>query len=219
MKRFAIAAALALTIALCLTAQAAPTKADASYALGVLMGADLSGSGLEISYEDFMAGFKAAATGAATRMTPAQAQSTFNAAYQAAQNKIKAQNLATGRAFLDANKKKEGIKTTASGLQYEVLASGSGAKPSATDTVTVNYEGRLLDGTVFDSSYARKQPASFALNGVIKGWTEGLQLMSAGAKYRFFIPSELAYGERGSGDKIGPNATLVFEVELLSIKK
>jgi len=219
MKRYAITAALALTIALCLGAQAAPSKADASYALGVLMGADIKGSGLEISFDDYMAGFKAAATGAATRMSPAQAQSTFQAAYQAAQNKAKAQNLAAGQAFLAANKKKDGIKTTASGLQYEVLKAGSGAKPLAADTVTVNYEGRLLDGTVFDSSYKRNQPASFPLKNVIKGWTEGLQLMSPGAKYRFFIPSELAYGEAGSGENIGPNETLVFEVELLSIKK
>jgi FKBP-type peptidyl-prolyl cis-trans isomerase FklB len=219
MKRFAIAAALALTIALCLTAQTAPTKADASYALGVLMGADIKDTGIDISFDDYLLGFKAAASGAATRMTPAQAQAVFQAAYQAVQNKAKAQNLAEGRAFLEANRKKAGIKVTPSGLQYEVLAAGSGAKPLATDTVTVNYEGRLLDGTVFDSSYKRNQPTSFPLKNVIKGWTEGLQLMSVGAKYRFFIPSELAYGEQGMGEGIGPNETLVFEVELLSIKK
>jgi len=128
-----------------------------------------------------------------------------------------AKNKQEGELFLAENGKREGVRTTASGLQYQVLREGTGAKPAATDRVKVDYRGTLLDGTEFDSSYARGRPAEFALNGVIKGWTEGLQLMPAGSKYKFFIPAALAYGERGSGQRIGPNATLVFEVELLEI--
>ncbi|TAJ52504.1 MAG: FKBP-type peptidyl-prolyl cis-trans isomerase [Nevskiaceae bacterium] len=122
-----------------------------------------------------------------------------------------------GEKFLAENAKKSGVKTTASGLQYEVLTEGKGDAPKATDTVTVHYKGTLINGETFDSSYDRGQPVSFPLQNVIPGWTEGLQLMKPGAKYKFVIPSNLAYGERGAGIKIGPNATLVFEVELLSI--
>ena len=121
--------------------------------------------------------------------------------------------------FLEENAKKEGVVTTASGLQYIVMTKGDGAMPKETDNVTVHYHGTLLDGTVFDSSVERGQPATFPLNGVIKGWTEGVQLMNVGSKFRFFIPSDLAYGERGAGGAIGPNATLIFEVELISIGK
>jgi len=218
MKRLTIIA-LCLALALSLAAQSkAPSTADASYALGVLMGADVKGTGIQISADDFMAGFKAALAGGTAKMSASQAQSVFQAAYQAAQEKKGERNLADGKAFLAANGKKKGVSTTASGLQYEVLAAGSGKKPAATDTVTVNYEGKLLDGTVFDSSYQRGQPASFPLSGVIKGWTEGLQLMPVGAKYRFYIPSELAYGAQGAGQDIGPNCVLTFDVELISIK-
>ena len=128
-----------------------------------------------------------------------------------------ADNLEKGEAFLAENGQKEGVTTTESGLQYEVLEEGSGASPSAEDEVTVHYHGTLLDGTVFDSSVDRGEPATFPLNRVIPGWTEGLQLMKTGAKYKFFIPSSLAYGPRGAGGDIGPNETLIFEVELLSI--
>lgn len=125
------------------------------------------------------------------------------------------ENKVAGEAFLAENTKKENIVTTASGLQYEILAEGEGPSPSATTSVTVHYKGTTLDGKEFDSSYSRNEPATFPLNRVIAGWTEGLQLMNAGAKYRFFIPSELAYGQRGAGADIGPNAALIFEVELL----
>ncbi len=125
------------------------------------------------------------------------------------------ENKAAGEAFLAENAKKPNIVTTASGLQYEVLTEGEGPSPSATTSVTVHYRGTTLDGKEFDSSYSRNEPATFPLNRVIAGWTEGLQLMNVGAKYRFFIPSELAYGQRGAGVDIGPNATLIFEVELL----
>jgi len=127
--------------------------------------------------------------------------------------------LEKGEAFLKENAKKEGVKTTASGLQYKVLKEGTGKTPKATDTVQVNYRGTLIDGTEFDSSYKRGEPIEFPLNGVIKGWTEGVQLMKEGAKYQFTIPSKLAYGERGTlGGPIPGNATLIFEVELLKVK-
>lgn len=123
-----------------------------------------------------------------------------------------------GKAFLEKNKKKEGVIVTSSDLQYEVLTEGKGKSPSATDTVEVHYKGTLLDGTEFDSSYKRGQSISFPLDGVIPGWTEGLQLMKEGAKYRFYIPSKLAYGSRGAGAVIGPDETLIFDVELIKVK-
>jgi len=126
-------------------------------------------------------------------------------------------NLKAGQDFLDANKKKPGIISLPSGLQYEVITEGTGIKPLASNKVTCHYHGTLIDGTVFDSSVKRGQPATFPLNMVIKGWTEGLQLMSVGSKWRFFIPPQLAYGERQTGAHIGPNSTLVFEVELLGV--
>lgn len=126
--------------------------------------------------------------------------------------------LAKGKQFLAENGKKEGVKTTDSGLQYEVLTKGEGKSPKTTDTVLVHYRGTLLDGTEFDSSYKRNEPIEFPLNRVIPGWTEGVQLMKEGAKYKFFIPSELAYGASGAGGAIGPNETLIFEVELLKVK-
>ena len=127
-------------------------------------------------------------------------------------------NKKEGIAFLAANKTKDGVVTLPSGLQYKVLQAGAGPKPAPTDTVVCNYRGTLLDNTEFDSSYKRGQPATFPVNGVIKGWTEALQLMPVGSKWQLFIPAELAYGERGAGGQIGPNATLIFEVELLSIQ-
>jgi FKBP-type peptidyl-prolyl cis-trans isomerase FklB len=130
-----------------------------------------------------------------------------------------AENKKEGEAFLAANGKKPGVKTLPSGLQYTVIKEGTGKQPSATDTVTVHYKGTLINGTEFDSSYKRGKPASFPLNGVIKGWTEGVQLMKEGAKYRFFIPPHLAYDQGGAGPMIGPNSTLIFEVELLSVQK
>jgi FKBP-type peptidyl-prolyl cis-trans isomerase FklB len=126
-------------------------------------------------------------------------------------------NLKAGQDFLEANKKKAGITTLPSGLQYEVIIEGNGIKPLASNKVTCHYHGTLIDGTVFDSSVKRGQPATFPLNMVIKGWTEGLQLMSVGSKWRFFIPAHLAYGDRQTGAHIGPNSTLIFEVELLGV--
>jgi FKBP-type peptidyl-prolyl cis-trans isomerase FkpA len=125
--------------------------------------------------------------------------------------------LAKGEKFLEDNAKKEGVTTTASGLQYKVLTQGSGKSPKASDTVLVHYRGTLINGTEFDSSYKRKEPISFPLNGVIAGWTEGVQLMQEGSKFEFYIPSKLAYGSRGAGRDIGPNEALIFEVELLKV--
>jgi FKBP-type peptidyl-prolyl cis-trans isomerase len=127
------------------------------------------------------------------------------------------ENQAAGLAFLAENAKKEGVSTTPSGLQYEILTEGTGARPSATDKVTVHYQGTTIDGKEFDSSYKRGESISFPLNGVIAGWTEGLQLMQEGAKYRLYIPSELAYGANGAGSDIGPNSTLIFDVELIKV--
>jgi FKBP-type peptidyl-prolyl cis-trans isomerase len=143
---------------------------------------------------------------------------TLQAKRVAEQKAASDKNKKEGETFLAANKSKSGVKTTASGLQYMVEKEGTGAKPKATDTVKVNYLGTKIDGTKFDSSYDRGQPATFPLNGVIKGWSEGLQLMPVGSKYKLFVPSDLAYGENGPG-QIGPNATLIFEVELLDIEK
>jgi FKBP-type peptidyl-prolyl cis-trans isomerase len=138
---------------------------------------------------------------------------------QKQQTEMGARNKTDGDSYLAQNKTRPGVKVTASGLQYEILRAGSGRHPKTTDTVTVDYVGTLTDGTKFDSSYDRHQPASFPVTNVIKGWTEGLQLMSIGSKFRFVIPSDLGYGERGAGGQIGPNAVLVFEVELLKIEK
>ena len=137
--------------------------------------------------------------------------------FSSANAKSPAENKAEGETFLAENSQKEGVITTASGLQYQVLIQGKGSKPAATDRVTVHYKGTSLDGQEFDSSYSRGTPATFPLNGVIAGWTEGVQLMSEGSKYRFYIPSDLAYGMRGAGRQIGPNATLIFDVELIKI--
>jgi FKBP-type peptidyl-prolyl cis-trans isomerase len=217
MKRFTvmtICAALAVAIAAPLTAEA--SKADVSYALGMLIGGSAKDTNIDIDMDALLAGVKDSLGSGKTKFTMEQAQSMAQTAAQAAHDKVGAANLQAGKAFLESNKKKSGVKSTASGLQYEVIKEGSGAKPKATDTVTVHYEGKLRSGKVFDSSIARKEPASFPLNGVIKGWTEGVQLMGVGAKYRFYIPSELGYGASGAGD-IGPNEVLIFEVELISI--
>ena len=147
-----------------------------------------------------------------------QFQQDLTAKQEAKRKELAEKNKQEGEAFLAANKAKEGVKTTASGLQYEIVAEGSGEFPKATDEVTVHYKGTLLDGTTFDSSYDRNQPATFTLNQVIPGWTEGVQLVKPGGKIKLYIPSDLGYGDRGAGGVIGPNAVLVFEVELLSFQ-
>jgi len=190
-----------------------------SYALGLSMGQNLMGSGVEkLNYQDLAAGIEDVLTHAQPKITYQEAQQVLNTFFQEFEAKVAGAAKADGEKFLAENAKREGVKVTASGLQYEVLEPSLGQKPKATDTVRVHYEGTLIDGTVFDSSYKRGESISFPLNGVIKGWTEGLQLMSIGSKYKFFIPYQLAYGERGAGASIPPYAALIFTVELLGIE-
>ena len=190
-----------------------------SYALGLSMGQNLMGSGVEkLNYQDLAAGIEDVLTHAQPKITYQEAQQVLNTFFQELEAKVAGAAKADGEKFLAENAKREGVKVTASGLQYEVLEPSLGQKPKATDTVRVHYEGTLIDGTIFDSSYKRGESISFPLNGVIKGWTEGLQLMSIGSKYKFFIPYQLAYGERGAGASIPPYAALIFTVELLGIE-
>jgi len=190
-----------------------------SYALGLSMGQNLMGSGVEkLNYQDLAKGIEDVLTHQQPQITYQEAQQVLNTFFQELEQKIAGAAKADGEKFLAENAKREGVKTTASGLQYEILEPSLGQKPKATDTVRVHYEGTLIDGTVFDSSYKRGESITFPLNGVIKGWTEGLQLMSIGSKYKFFIPYQLAYGERGAGQTIPPYAALIFTVELLGIE-
>ncbi len=194
-------------------------KDSLSYALGVLMGGSLKGQGFDLDQNAFSSAFFSAEAGEELLMDEATANAIVQTFQQEAAGKKGELNRKEGEAFLAENGKRSEVTTTESGLQYEVLTEGTGESPLATDQVTVHYTGTLLDGTVFDSSVERGQPATFGLNQVIRGWTEGVQLMKEGAKYRFYIPSELAYGERGAGADIGPGSTLIFDVELITINK
>lgn len=190
-----------------------------SYALGLSMGQNLMGSGVEkLNYQDLALGIEDVLSHNQPKISYQEAQQVLNTFFQELENKVAGAAKADGEKFLAENAKRAGVQVTASGLQYEVLEPSLGQKPKATDTVRVHYEGTLIDGTVFDSSYRRGESISFPLNGVIKGWTEGLQLMSVGSKYKFFIPYQLAYGERGAGQSIPPYAALIFTVELLGIE-
>jgi FKBP-type peptidyl-prolyl cis-trans isomerase FkpA len=195
----------------------ADERAQTSYAFGQVVGADLHQTGLEFDYDAFTEGFRTSVTGGQGPYTLEEAMAMVQAAFQDAMAKQAEENRVKEAAFLVENAAKETIRITESGLQYEVLNEGSGAKPLATDTVKVNYEGSLVDGSVFDSSFERGEPAEFPLNRVIPGWSEGLQLMPVGSAYRFYIPSKIAYGEQGAGQVIPPYATLIFRVELLEI--
>ena len=190
-----------------------------SYALGLSMGQNLMGSGVEkLNYQDLAAGIEDVLTHQQPKISYQEAQQVLNTFFQELEQKIAGAAKEAGEKFLAENAKREGVKVTEPGLQYEILEPSLGQKPKATDTVRVHYEGTLIDGTVFDSSYKRGESITFPLNGVIKGWTEGLQLMSIGSKYKFFIPYQLAYGERGAGASIPPYAALIFTVELLGIE-
>ena len=214
------------------TAQPAPQSAAgkpesledrASYSIGLNLGRSLKTNEIKANADLIIKGLRDGLAGQALltdeemQATMQEFQAQLQTQQEAKQKALGEKNKTEGTAFLAKNKERAGVKTTASGLQYEVVTEGTGAQPKATDTVTVNYKGTLMDGTEFDSSYERGQPATFVLNQVIPGWTEGVQLMKVGSKYKFYIPSELGYGERGAGGVIGPNAPLVFEVELLSI--
>jgi FKBP-type peptidyl-prolyl cis-trans isomerase FklB len=206
------------------------TKDKFSYALGMQVGTGLGGNlrkqSVEFDPNLLAQGLKDSLAGGKTRLTPEEAQAVLTQVQADVRKKQQekmqvegAANKKQGDEFLAANKTKEGVVTLPSGLQYKILTAGTGAKPTTTDSVVCNYRGTLINGTEFDSSYKRNQPATFPVTGVIKGWTEALQLMPVGSKWQLFIPSGLAYGERGAGSgDIGPNSTLIFEVELLSIQ-
>ena len=200
-------------------------KDKISYALGMNIGTGLHRQPVELNPDVVAQGLKDALSGGKTLLTVEEAQTILKAAQDDLRTKQEAKmkeageaNRKEGDAFLAANKDKEGVVTLPSGLQYKILKQGAGAKPTASDSVVCNYRGALINGTEFDSSYKRGEPATFPVGGVIKGWTEALQLMPVGSKWQLFVPSALAYGERGAGADIGPNATLIFEVELLSIQ-
>lgn len=199
-------------------------KDKVSYSIGVNVGSNFKRQGIDVNSATLLAGIKDGLSGGTTALTPEEMQQTLAAFQQelSAKQGEKARELGDknrkeGDAFLAANKKKDGVKTTASGLQYKVVTEGKGKKPTSADTVQVHYKGTLIDGTEFDSSYKRNMPAEFGITGVIGGWTEALQLMPVGSKWQLFIPSNLAYAERGAGSDIGPNAVLIFDVELLAI--
>lgn len=190
-----------------------------SYAIGLSMGQNLMSSGVKkMEYADLAKGIEDVLEGNKPQISYQEAQQVLGKFFQEMEEKVAGEAKKAGEEFLAANVKREGVKVTASGLQYEVLEATLGQKPKATDTVKVHYEGTLIDGTVFDSSYRRGEPISFGLNQVIKGWTEGLQLMSIGSKYKLFIPYELGYGAQGAGQSIPPYAALIFTVELLGIE-
>ena len=189
-----------------------------SYALGLSMGNNFKASGIEtLKVEDFTRGVQAVFEGVKPEMTYDEAKQVINEYFTRLQQELNEKNRAAGEAFLEENKKRAGVVTLPSGLQYEILKEGTGRLPAATDKVQCHYHGTLIDGTVFDSSVQRGTPAVFGVNQVIAGWVEALQLMPEGSKWKLFIPSDLAYGERGAGDKIGPNAALIFDVELIKI--
>ena len=201
-------------------------KDDASYAIGRNIGESIVGQKLDLDVDILVSAIRDALAGKESRLSEDETIAVLQklqqqmAAKAAEEAKAAASaNLKKGQAFLAANGKKEGVMTTKSGLQYRVIKKGDGASPLASDEVTVHYEGRLINNKVFDSSIKRGQPATFPVNGVIKGWTEALQLMKEGAEYELYIPADLAYGTRGAGQDIGPNEVLIFKVSLIKVKK
>jgi FKBP-type peptidyl-prolyl cis-trans isomerase FklB len=201
-------------------------KDKVSYSIGVNIGENLKRQSLDVNPDALAQGIKDVLSGSKALMTEEEVKDTLKTFQQELKAKrtehlkeLSEKNKKEGDAFLAENKKKEGVITLPSGLQYKVIKEGTGEKPKITDTVTVNYRGTLINGTEFDSSYKRGQPATFPVNGVIAGWTEALQLMKVGSEWQLFVPSNLAYGERAVGRDIGPNATLIFDIELLAIKE
>ncbi len=192
-----------------------------SYSYGLMIAKQLTERGIEIDFDQFASAFQTVVKGGEPLLSDDEVTAAFDANQKILDEKSATgtdrDNLIAGKEFLAANLKKDGIKSTPSGLQYEVITEGNGAQPSSTDVVEVHYHGTLIDGTVFDSSVDRGETTSFPLNRVIPGWTEGLQLMNEGSKYRFFIPYSLAYGERGAGADIKPYSALIFEVELFKV--
>ncbi len=215
---------LALTSAIALSATSAQAAIDlnderqkVSYSVGVLLGGQLSNDFEDLNLDAFIEGFNQQYSGKKTLITPQEAVQVMQVYQQAQASEALSEALVESEAFLAEKAKEDGVTVTSSGLMYKVLEAGTGAQPSATDTVTVHYQGTLMNGQEFDSSYSRNEPTSFPLNGVIAGWTEGVQLMKEGAKYEFYIHPNLAYGERGASGAIGPNQALVFVVELIKV--
>ena len=225
-KTAALTASLVAVGTLAGAATALKTEKDkVSYMIGHQIGSNFKRDGLDVDLNMLTTGMKEAIAGEKSPLSPEESQKLMSELQKSLQTKAEAKqkvdsekNTAAGKAFLAENAKKPGVKVLPSGLQYKVITEGKGDSPKATDTVSTNYKGTLIDGTEFDSSYKRGQPAKFPVNGVIKGWTEALQLMKPGAKWQVYVPSDLAYGARGAGELIGPNATLIFEVELLGIE-
>ncbi len=234
MKKSLISASLALIVTLMLATVSTATESKESpyktfeekfgYAIGVEVGTTLKSNTIELDLDALMKGLTDGFNGKETVMSPEEmdavkgkAMEKIRAQAQAKHIKDMAGNLDKAEKFMAENKAKKGVISTDSGLQYEVITKGTGPMPTATDRVSVHYTGTLIDGTVFDSSYKRNKPATFQVGGVIPGWVEGLQMMKTGAKWKLYIPPALAYGERGAGKEIGPNETLLFEVELLEI--
>ncbi len=200
-------------------------KEKINYSIGVTLGRNLTMQGIDVDQTYLIQGLKDALSKSATLMTDNEMETTMTAFQEELMAKMQEKQLRdgdknkkVGEDFLAANKKKEGVVTLPSGLQYKIIKAGNGPKPSADQTVRVHYKGTLIDGTEFDSSYKRGEPAEFPVGQVIKGWVEAIQLMPVGSKWQLFIPSDLAYGPNGAGQMIGPNSTLIFEVELLGIK-
>jgi FKBP-type peptidyl-prolyl cis-trans isomerase FklB len=228
MKSLSIAI-IALTFVTAVSAEEKPALKDSkdkvSYSIGLDIGSTLKKQNIDVNADVLSTGLKDALSGAKPQLTEEQIKETMTTfskeltdKQQAKMQEAAQKNATEGEKFLAENKTKPGVKTTASGLQYKVMKEGNGPSPKETDTVVTNYRGTLINGTEFDSSYKRNEPVTFPVNGVIKGWTEALQLMKKGAKYQLFVPAGLAYGPRGAGQEIGPNATLIFEVELVDIK-
>ena len=190
-----------------------------SYALGLSIGNNLLGSGIkDLNTEEFIKAVRTVMAGEKPEMSYEEAKQVLDTFFHDLANKINEKNIQAGKDFLAKNKEQEGVVELASGLQYQILTSGAGKSPSITNRVKCHYTGMLLDGTVFDSSVQRGEPAEFGVNQVIAGWTEALQLMKEGDKWRLFIPSDMAYGARGAGNSIPPHATLIFDVELIEVK-
>lgn len=216
---------LAVTLSFTANAEELDTPEERlSYTVGMDIGSSLAEQDMDLDVELVIEALRAAYHGEETRLTEEEALAERDAFMERRQKQMEqqqqqeaARNLEAGQAFLAQNRDQEGVVETDSGLQYRVIEEGDGASPEATDRVTVHYRGTLIDGTEFDSSYAREEPATFALNQVIPGWTEGVQLMEEGGKYEFVVPADLAYGEEGRPGPIGPNSTLIFEVELIEV--
>jgi FKBP-type peptidyl-prolyl cis-trans isomerase FklB len=228
-RRLAMAVCTAMVLSGTVFAADAPVlknnREKLSYSIGMDIGGNLKEGSVDVDPDMLAKGLKDSYGGRKTILTEDEArktlkdfQQTMTAKRAEAMQKDAEKNKAAGEEFLAENAKKTGVKTLPSGLQYKERTAGTGKTPKATDTVTVNYKGTLIDGKEFDSSYKRGTPATFPVSGVIAGWTEALQLMKEGAKWQLFIPSNLAYGGRGAGGDIGPNAALIFEVELISVK-